>query len=1420
MGRKTLKKSCLICIISIVLGLFLCFSIFSFDRFGAIQNIHNKGEVKATQEKVLTVDETYVNAQYIVTGNNIFLYDSQRQEESYGCENMFAAYAQTNVLNFNNSNNFQLIFLKEQTTVGTKLQLNNSIASIVTFKKLQDNIEIVFEYTDGTVTAKTSVDAEYILGNLAVNTNSQISYVNKEFIIGEKRDSTALMSADTQSNAQILSMSSGDFTLSGDKAYTPQIVERLDEVTGEAAFVGKEGRAIYLSGGTLTIEGVTFDGFYTLLTLDEDTSSGGAIKATGGTLNLNCNIYNCFALSGGAISANDAYLYINGGNYCNNSAFFAGVIVSYFYDGTFIYNANFQNNFAIGAGGVAFVQGKLFVSDCTFNQNYAGMAGGAMCTLGTLIQNCNFTKNFVKGYIGFEECARFGFYAKSAADIVVSTFEEIGLEGKVPNRDEVTNIFPSAGGGALYVTYEKAFIQNCLFEENYVNGLYDIVGEDDPAFYLVGSAGAAVGGAIYSEACDTQITASTFNNNTVTSVEFALGGAVMYSGGEAFPSSDCVYRNNSVTSEGGLAFGGAIATDYDEITIINNVFSENTADMGGAIVVESGAINIFGGSFTKNTATSSAGVLGIKDEASITIDMVNDDSIVGTWLLNDELTTANINFRLGYVCDNTTMASFIIDSEGIKYELILAAANMVETAPEMVYSFESNSWLDEKYKTITILRDTENTDFIDWLRANAIKQLGDTSDPTFIENSTDGQGGVIGSTATENVIINSGTFMNNTASNGGVAAIYNGNLIINGGTYTLNSATTVGGVFAGNENTIEITGGEFSQNSAVAGGVVYMLQGETTISNATFTSNTASVAGVVYTEGVIATNDVTGVVSKLTINSGTFTANSATDSSAGGGVVGAMKNCEVEILDGTFTQNTTAGSGGVVGAMNSNVTIYTGTFTKNTAETAAGVVGLESGLLTIKDGDFTYNSTDNLAGCFGYKGYVYNGSSGVVIEDGLFENNFAILRSGVVYVEGNGVLNISGGTFLNNEALELGVGGANYSIIKNALFKDNRAGMGGCLYISEFEIENCRFEGNNSGLEYILDYYPYDESILMSYIFSTYNGGGALSINGSGEISNCTFIGNYTKGAIVWGGAVWVEGTVEFIDCTLTENQAISHISDVEILLAAYGYLESVYAISSIHDLMGGDYSGPQFVAGGGIICGYGNVGFTECDVYNNTADGNHVAGGGVAAGYCYVNIEGGSFYDNIAKGSRFDYNIGGVISVAGGAAIDNVTMTNNEAAHGGAIHLDCGSLYINGGTFSNNTGVYGGVVGATPNGWFAYANDGQSVEINGGTFTNNTGVYGGAIAYYTSDSSHSFTINGGTFTNNTATEGGVAYMFEDGHGYAEISGGTFNKNSAVAGGVVYAVNNPTYVNDGVFTENTAQMVACFMWKEKLVKTL
>ena len=327
--------------------------------------------------------------------------------------------------------------------------------------------------------------------------------------------------------------------------------------------------------------------------------------------------------------------------------------------------------------------------------------------------------------------------------------------------------------------------------------------------------------------------------------------------------------------------------------------------------------------------------------------------------------------------------------------------------------------------------------------------------------------------------------------------------------FTDNRAEIGGALFAHNSS-LHVVGSTYSYNKASFAGVMITSESSINIENSNFTENAAMIHGGV----MIAYRD------SFSINSTTFTSNSANSPEASGGVM-VIYDSSFNITSSTFTNNS-AGVGGVMDTSESSFNITSSTFTNNSAAHFGGVAYIIKASSSNIIGSSFYA---NKANSYIYGGIVVTTESSTHIANGTFDYN-----SGSLYIF-NSNLTFSGYTRFENCAeqsnkLAIGLeeGGAITSFQSTVIFtgvsslSNNQARRGGAILATESKLM------------------MYGETTIANNTATVSSGGGISLQQSDLEVrGNCIISGN---DAVRGGGihatssivAVYHTGTLQFIN--------------------------------------------------------------------------------------------------------------------------------------------------------------------------------------------------------------------------------------------------------------------------------------------------
>ncbi len=897
-------------------------------------------------------------------------------------------------------------------------------------------------------------------------------------------------------------------------------------------------RMFNISSGSLTLKNIDLEGG----TLTDQQDQGGAIYAhNGAKLRLeNVTIQNSSAAYGGGIYTEGdieiisstfkgnqySFTTMDGSEYKGGALYAGGNITisgETSFEDNHIEKTEYQSKDE-AFGGAIYCQGNLTIHEGahfernsiyrTDDQVSGSVYGGAIYVAGDLtINGSSNNKVTFKNNVAESGGAHiaYGGAIYTIGKTVISHTDFIGnIANKEPNN-------PSGHGGAIY-TKGILIIDNSTFENNF-------------AF--------AIGGAIFSNGNETQITSTSFHKN-----EAGGWGGAYFSFGGSVTIKDCYFgeENNPDDYSNSAGRGGAICLNNTEnpvLTIEGSYFYKNKSlDEGGTIYMYSNVPN-------------SEMRLNIKDSHfegnfSNKLDLEPDNS----------MSSAGTIFMYGATDDD----------QDIKATL----------------NVEGNcTFKDNKSHIGAAVRLRSKT-----VEANIGVQPG--SDITFTGNQalagmrTDffsGEGGAIAIYSHLPSAIQIGSanskvsFTENKAHKGTYAHGRGGAFI-----------------FFGNRDTdITFTNVSLNNNEAIEGGAIYTSGKELIINDCTFDKNTGiENGGAIYSE-----------YSAVTVKGKTLFSNNY-GGWDGGAIL--LKGWQPLIIEGkevtsnepTFDDwsikfidnrvgNRNGGSvyingGGALGTSSISNVLFT---SQDPAITHGSGGGNGAGIFTASH-DLTLNNVfiEKLkfsdSGSWGYGGAIRVEGGSLTMKKGELRNNHALKAGGGISVSGGGKIMLTDVIISNNTVTQQdggGIAGTDDAVIElqDVIFKDNDAYSGGGMYInngSTATINGGKFVGNKArgwggaicdvNSKLILNKVSFFENItsisgtihnsgseamfthviMMENIVNGNNGGGIDNQKSQLTLLNCLLAKNTAKG---YGGGIYNSGTdskATLINCTISENEA------------------------------------------------------------------------------------------------------------------------------------------------------------------------------------------------------------------------------------------------------------------------------------------
>ncbi|MBS64018.1 MAG: hypothetical protein CMN27_13870 [Salinisphaera sp.] len=643
--------------------------------------------------------------------------------------------------------------------------------------------------------------------------------------------------------------------------------------------------------------------------------------------------------------------------------------------------------------------------------------------------------------------------------------------------------------------------------------------------------------------------------------------------------------------------------------------------------------------------------------ATITVNASGDASGEGQCTLRDAIAAANQNEMVGACAAGDDMNDTIVFGSSVAGSKITLAGTALPT-------IASGSTL-----TIGMASDGDSD------------STNDSADVTIDANN---QSRIF--TNQGNLTLNGLTLVNGMATtSGGDAdarsggAILNddgGVLTVNGGAMNNNTADRAGGAIeeasgataAGDDddsandnvrvtlNNVNFSGNNAGMNPGNGGALHVTGSGDIVVNGGTFNANIAEEGGALWNNG-----------GTLTVSGASFTQNRAngTEADMGGGAIFGQvggANGTVVVSDSTFVSNmagnsddneSSASGGAILAGDGTTLTISYSVFRMNTARRAGGAIEVLAGSTTTLD---NVTATGNDAGASpGNGGFLHvTGDGDIDVTGGLFARNTAV--EGGAFWNNQGTMTLDGVSIVNNEATGVDAtqgGGGIYA-------EGNDMGDSGTLTITASRIAMNRASGTSG------------------------SGGGILvSPNATANITDTRISGNTSQRA--GGGIENAGGSVTLTEVTLGGTASAD-----------------------------GNNAGANPGNGGGLhIGGSGTTTIVDSSVGNNKA----VEGGGLwNSGGGTLDVDNSTVAQNSATRGAGVYLDG-----AGGTiTLDYVSVTNNQGSGVFAVDGAGGSITVNNSLVSGNSPDLGSGVTA----------DGANGNVTGDVAFNGAyRLYGGPTA-------------------------------------------------------------------------------------------
>ena len=483
-----------------------------------------------------------------------------------------------------------------------------------------------------------------------------------------------------------------------------------------------------------------------------------------------------------------------------------------------ITNCNFYNNEA-GRGGA--IRGpadgitRINITNCYFESNKASVGEGGAIQWKfsySILDNCTFVNNAgpYSGAIGLTSNGRnshfinsifINNYATSKSDVNVGALNIYSTDSPncvVDNCTFIGNHAPD--GGAFHTKANNATLQDCIFINNYATGNDGATGN---------------GGAVLFSADNSKLINCNFTNNTAK-----YGGAVMFSG-QNNNMIDCTFINNIANEGGAVKFNG----DYCEMINCSYINNIATVDGGGLCSQATGSV-IDGCSFSGNSASKGSDFYGHGNPITF-----RNMFFTSLWLTNSNYTTSdpyNHTLSYGFGTSWDQPARWDENVSAFLKKNTHCTIYLVGTINNLTHNVLNVSNLDIVGESPL----NPNAGYIDLSGWNSSGFIVNASEVTFSKltfrnaNLSDGNGGairILGNTT----VIDSCTFVNNTAVNGSAVCFESGIVFL-------------------------IRNSTFIDNHAVNGTVYMHKDAESTlIYSSTFRNNTAYLGGGVFYAGPV-----------------------------------------------------------------------------------------------------------------------------------------------------------------------------------------------------------------------------------------------------------------------------------------------------------------------------------------------------------------------------------------------------------------------------------------------------------------------------------------------------------------------------------------------------------------------------------------
>jgi len=312
------------------------------------------------------------------------------------------------------------------------------------------------------------------------------------------------------------------------------------------------------------------------------------------------------------------------------------------------------------------------------------------------------------------------------------------------------------------------------------------------------------------------ISNSVFLNNTGTS-----GGGAIYSSTTQRESEvyNCFFAYNKAGSESGES-GGAIYNENNRLNVVLSTFVNNTGDNGGAIDTHNTVLRLDWNDFVFNKAVCDGGAVRIRNGEKVSVsdcNFANNTAGNGAGLYFSDGEELNIN-------DSSFVENFALgDGGGISLKKGKLTLNQTSVTHNIcfgrgggIYNYDSDVLLNN----LSIMFNV-GTNGAGLYTTGDHRRSVDLEYGIFSYNFCSGDGGAVYADTNSHFTVHHGVFSANGAQNGGGIFSRN-NLLIDNGSFINNTADGDGAGLNLQGQNSEIRGSLFDENSAGgSGGAIY-----------------------------------------------------------------------------------------------------------------------------------------------------------------------------------------------------------------------------------------------------------------------------------------------------------------------------------------------------------------------------------------------------------------------------------------------------------------------------------------------------------------------------------------------------------------------------------------------------------------------